>query len=187
MIILIDNYDSFTYNLYQMIAEHQDVKVIRNDAMSVDEILALKPSGIILSPGPKAPRDAGICLELIKKCPANIPIFGVCLGYQAIGEAYGAKVIPASKIVHGKSTLIFHEGKGLFQKMPLPFKAARYHSLVVDKTTLPKCFQIIAENELGDLMAIKHESKPLYGVQFHPESIITQSGEIMLKTFLDHC
>jgi anthranilate synthase component 2 len=187
MIILIDNYDSFTYNLYQMLAPYTRVEVIRNDALTVDEIRSLKPKGIVLSPGPKTPKDAGICLELIKKLHKEVPIFGVCLGHQALAECFGGKVIHAGEVIHGKPATIFHSRKDLFKKMPLPFQGARYHSLIVERSSLPKCFIVEAETEEGVVMAMKHAQYPLYGVQFHPESILTPDGKILIEGFLKEC
>ncbi len=187
MIILIDNYDSFTYNLYQMIAPYTTTEVIRNDALTVNEILLLKPKGIVLSPGPKTPKDAGICLELIEKLYKKTPIFGVCLGHQALAEGFGGKVIHAGEVIHGKSATIFHSRKDLFKKMPLPFQGARYHSLIVERSSLPKCFIVEAEAGEGVIMGMKHVEYPLYGVQFHPESILTPDGKILIEGFLKEC
>jgi len=187
MIILIDNYDSFTYNLYQMLAPYTPVEVIRNDALTVDEIRSLKPKGIVLSPGPKTPKDAGICLELIKELHKEVPIFGVCLGHQALAECFGGRVVHAGEVIHGKPATIFHSRKDLFKKMPLPFQGARYHSLIVERSSLPKCFMIEAETEEGVIMAMKHTQYPLYGVQFHPESILTPDGKILIEGFLKEC
>lgn len=189
MIIIIDNYDSFTYNLYQSIAQlHDDVKVFRNDKISVAEIKKLKPMGIVLSPGPGRPEDAGICIELIRELSLNakntIPLLGVCLGHQAIGAAFGGNVIRAPEIVHGKSDLIFHHRKGLYQDLPLPFQVGRYHSLIVDRETLPKELLIEAESGSGLIMGMRHTTLPLYGVQFHPESILTPAGDPLLKNFV---
>ncbi|MCB1071819.1 MAG: aminodeoxychorismate/anthranilate synthase component II [Chlamydiales bacterium] len=187
MIILIDNYDSFTYNLYQMLAIHTQVKVFRNDELTLEEIASLKPQGIVISPGPKTPKDAGICLELIKKFHKEIPILGVCLGHQSIAESFGGQVVHAGSIVHGKPASIFHNRKDLFEKMPLPFEAGRYHSLIVEKESLPKCFLIEAETEDGVIMGMKHVEYPLYGLQFHPESILTPQGKILIEAFLKIC
>jgi len=187
MIIIIDNYDSFTYNLYQMVAKFVPVQVMRNDEVTVDEILSLKPTGIIISPGPKTPKDAGICLELIEKLQGKIPILGVCLGHQVLAEAYGGKVTRAGEVIHGKPATVFHNRKDLFEKMPLPFVAGRYHSLIVERESLPKSFMIEAETEDGVVMAMKHVEYPLYGVQFHPESILTPQGEVLIEAFLKVC
>lgn len=188
MIIIIDNYDSFTYNLYQSIAQHYpDVRVFRNDKITVDEIQKLKPTGIILSPGPGRPQNAGVCIAAVQRLASYIPILGVCLGHQAIAKAFGGNVIQAHEIVHGKTGYIFHYRNNLFHNMPLPFKAGRYHSLIVEKKSLPKPLKIIAENENGLIMAIKHKKYSCYGIQFHPESVLTPQGDRFLMNFLDLC
>ena len=188
MILIIDNYDSFTYNLYQALAVITDnVTVIRNDAITIDEIKELNPLGIILSPGPGRPEDAGICIDIIKNLGANTPIFGVCLGHQAIGVAFGGVVCRASEPLHGKDSLIFHNNGLIFKSVSLPFKAGRYHSLTVEKNTLPNELIIEAEDANGSIMALSHRSYPIYGVQFHPESILTPEGGVMLKNFVDKC
>lgn len=187
MIVLIDNYDSFTYNLYQMIAVHTHVEVIRNDELSVEEIASLNPKGIIISPGPKTPKEAGVCIDLIKKVHKEIPILGVCLGHQALAESFGGKVVHAEEIVHGKPQAVFHSRKHLFEKMPLPFEAGRYHSLTVERKSLPSCFLVEAETEEEIIMGMKHVEYPLYGLQFHPESILTPEGKILIETFLKVC
>jgi anthranilate synthase component 2 len=185
MIVLIDNYDSFTYNLYQSIASLGfDVKVVRNDAITIEGVLEYNPEAIILSPGPKTPDYAGICLEIITQSGPQIPILGICLGHQCIAQAFGGTVHQCEEVVHGKSTYVFHQRKSLFSKMPLPFKAGRYHSLIVDKESLPDCLAITAENEAGLIMGIKHKIYPCYGVQFHPESILTPEGDVLLQEFL---
>lgn len=184
MILIIDNYDSFTYNLYQALAVlHRDVKVVRNDEISVEEIEILNPSGIILSPGPGRPEDAGICIEVIRRFQAKTPILGVCLGHQAIGLVYGGQVIQSPEILHGKESLVFHTRKNLFKGMPLPFKAGRYHSLAVAGGDL----EIEAETADGIVMAVKHRTYPVYGVQFHPESILTPEGQTLLQNFVEIC
>jgi len=184
MILIIDNYDSFTYNLYQAIAVlYPNVKVVRNNAISIEEIKRLNPSGIILSPGPGRPEDAGICVDVIRYFGSKLPVLGVCLGHQAIGLAYGGQVIQSPTILHGKESLIFHTRKYLFRGMSLPFKAARYHSLVVVGGDL----EIEAETADGIVMAVKHRIHPVYGVQFHPESILTPEGNILLKNFMELC
>lgn len=187
MIVIIDNYDSFTYNLYQMVAKYTPVQVIRNDAITVEEIEKLGPKGIILSPGPGMPKDAGICIELIEKLSGKVPILGVCLGHQAMAEAFGGDVILAGEVIHGKPASIFHNRQDLFQTMPLPFEAGRYHSLIVERETLPKCFLIEAETESGEIMGMKHVEHLTYGLQFHPESILTPDGEKMIEAFLKVC
>lgn len=187
MIILIDNYDSFTYNLYQMLAPHIAVEVVRNDALTLEEIEQLKPQGIVISPGPKTPKEAGICLKLIEKFHQKMPILGVCLGHQALAEAFGGKVVHAGAVIHGKPAAVFHNRKGLFEKMPLPFQAGRYHSLIVERSSLPNCFLVEAETEDGVIMGMKHVEYPLFGVQFHPESILTPEGKILIEAFLEAC
>jgi anthranilate synthase component 2 len=190
MLLMIDNYDSFTFNLVQYLQMlGAEVKVVRNDAMSVAEIAALKPSHIVVSPGPKTPNEAGVSLEVIRQLGPNIPLFGVCLGHQAIGQIYGGDVIRASNIMHGKVSPIRHEGKGVFAGLPDRYQATRYHSLVVDKTTLPACLEMTAwtENEDGsieEIMGLRHREYPVEGVQFHPESILTEHGHALLKNFL---
>lgn len=186
MIIIIDNYDSFTHNLYQSIAQHLDVQVIRNDKMSVKDLQALRPDGIILSPGPGRPEAAGICIELIQ-ATIQTPLLGVCLGHQAITVAFGGKVIGAPEIVHGKQDQIYHQNKNLFEGLPLPFAAGRYHSLVAERESLPAELEIEAETGDGLIMALKHATRPLYGVQFHPESILTPAGNILLQNFINLC
>jgi anthranilate synthase component 2 len=185
MILIIDNYDSFTYNLYQVIAAmEKDVRVIRNDQITVEEVQRLNPKAIFLSPGPGRPEDAGICMELIKACAPQIPIFGVCLGHQAIAAAFGGNVISAGDIVHGKPAVIFHHRAGLFKGMPLPFEAGRYHSLMVEKSSLPTDLVVEAETSDGLIMAIRHTRYACYGVQFHPESILTPQGHTLIRNFL---
>lgn len=184
MIVLIDNFDSFTHNLYQLITQiEKDVKVIRNNEMTIDELKELNPTRIILSPGPGHPADAGICIEVIREFASEIPILGICLGHQAIGEAFGAQVIGAGEIMHGKPSSIYHKERGLFQGLPLPFDAGRYHSLVVDKESLPADLIIEAETEQGMIMGLKHAKYPCYGLQFHPESILTPLGAQLIKNF----
>ena len=185
MILLIDNYDSFTYNLYQLIAkQYKDVKVVRNDQITLDEIEKLAPEAIVISPGPGRPEDAGICVELIRRFAPTIPILGVCLGHQAIGVAFGGQVIRAPEILHGKKSLVFHSRKNLFEKVNLPFQAGRYHSLIIDKKSLPQELGVDAETSDGLIMAVKHRSYPCFGIQFHPESILTEQGSILLANFI---
>jgi anthranilate synthase component II len=185
MILLIDNYDSFTYNLYQLVASIQrDVKVVRNDRITLEEIAALKPQAIILSPGPGHPEEAGICLDAIRAFAPIIPILGVCLGHQAIGLAFGGQVVSAPEILHGKKSLVFHRRQGVFKGVALPCHAGRYHSLVVDKKSMPACLTIEAEDSSDVVMAIKHKEFPCFGVQFHPESILTTGGELLICNFL---
>ncbi|NVK48055.1 MAG: aminodeoxychorismate/anthranilate synthase component II [Rhodobacteraceae bacterium] len=186
MLLLIDNYDSFTYNLVHYIGElGWQANVVRNDALNVQEAMALRPSGIVLSPGPCTPKEAGICVPLIHAAAdAGIPLFGVCLGHQSIGEAFGGDVVRCHEIVHGKMGEIFHEGKGVFAGLPSPLQGTRYHSLVVDRATLPDCLEVTAELKDGTIMGMRHKTLPIEGVQFHPESIRSEHGHDMLGTFL---
>lgn len=187
MLLLIDNYDSFTYNLVHYLGElGADVVVRRNDALNVQDAMALNPSAIVLSPGPCDPAQAGICLALTAAAEqANTPLLGVCLGHQTIGQAFGGKVVRCHEIVHGKMGLMHHEGKGVFRGLPSPFEATRYHSLIVERETLPDCLEITAKLEDGTIMGLQHRSKPIQGVQFHPESIASQHGHQLLRNFLD--
>lgn len=186
MILVIDNYDSFTYNLVHYLNElGARTLVRRNDALTVQEALGLKPAAILLSPGPKAPAQAGICLPLLRGAPDDMPIFGVCLGHQAMGEAYGGDVIRAKAIMHGKTSPIFHEGASVFKGLPSPFTATRYHSLAVDRATLPAELEVTAWTEDGEIMGLAHRTRPVHGVQFHPESILTSCGHQLLGNFLD--
>lgn len=184
-ILFIDNYDSFTYNLvHYMLELGAKVEVVRNDALSVRDIRDKKPDGILISPGPASPNEAGICLPLITELQGEIPIFGVCLGHQAIGQAYGGEVVRAPQVMHGKTSNILHTGKGVFTGLPSPYRATRYHSLIIKRDTLPKCLRITAETEDGIIMGVQHESHPVHGVQFHPESIASEHGHALLKNFL---
>lgn len=187
MLLLIDNYDSFTYNLVHYIGElGWAAKVVRNDALDVQQAMALKPSGILLSPGPKTPHEAGICVPLVHAAAeTGTPLFGVCLGHQSIGEAFGGDVVRCHEIVHGKMGEIKHDGHGVFAGLPSPLFGTRYHSLVVDRATLPDCLEVTAGLEDGTIMGLKHKTLPIEGVQFHPESIRSEHGHAMLKTFLD--
>ena len=191
MLLMLDNYDSFTFNLVQYLQElGAEVRVERNDALSVAQIAALKPDKIVISPGPCTPNEAGVSLDVLRELGPQIPIFGVCLGYQALGQVYGGQVIRAGRIMHGKTSPIVHQGKGVFAGLPSPFEATRYHSLVVEKTSVPDCLEVTAwtENDDGtveELMGLRHREFPVEGVQFHPESILTQHGHAMLKNFLD--
>lgn len=187
MIVLIDNYDSFSYNLYQLIGSVEpDVKVVRNDAYTVEEIEAMKPEAIILSPGPGKPSDAGICIEAIRYFAGKVPVFGVCLGHQAICEAFGGTVSYAKELIHGKQKEIHQIGENqLFQGLPEIFPAARYHSLAALKEKLPEELKVTAESEDGEVMAVEHTKYPIYGVQFHPESVMTPDGKIMIENFMD--
>lgn len=185
MILLIDNYDSFTYNLVHYFGElGADIEVHRNDTLSVDEALALKPEAIVLSPGPCDPDKAGICLELVKRAAGDIPIFGVCLGHQTIGQVFGGKVIRAPLCMHGKMSRISHEGKGVFEGLSNEFAATRYHSLTLDPDQIPDCLEITARSEDGVIMGIQHKEMPIYGVQFHPESIASEHGHDILANFM---
>jgi anthranilate synthase component 2 len=187
MLLLIDNYDSFTYNLVHYLGDlGAEVDIWRNDAISVQDAIALNPAGIILSPGPCDPDQAGICLPLTKAAAgAGVPLLGVCLGHQTLGQAFGGKIVRADDIVHGKMGQMHHTGKGVFAGLPSPFAATRYHSLVVERATLPDCLEITAELEDGTIMGLQHRELPLHGVQFHPESIRSEHGHKMLQNFLD--
>lgn len=186
MILLLDNYDSFTYNLYQHLCElGEEVKVFRNDRITVDEIRRLKPEAIVLSPGPGVPENAGISIETVKTFYRQIPLLGVCLGHQAIAAAFGAGITKAKEIKHGKTSLVRHGGKGIFSGLPDPVEVMRYHSLVMDRTKIPEVLEVVAESlDDGEIMAIQHQSAPCFGVQFHPESIGTETGKQMLENFL---
>ena len=186
MLLMIDNYDSFTYNLVQYLAEiGQEVKVVRNDKISIEEINKLNPQYIVISPGPCTPNEAGISLELIEAFKGKVPILGVCLGHQSIGQAFGGKIIHAQTIMHGKTSKISHNNKGVFKGIKIPFIATRYHSLVIDKESLPNCFDITAWTDDNEIMGIKHKELAIEGVQFHPESILSEHGHDLLKNFLD--
>ncbi|MDB4096615.1 aminodeoxychorismate/anthranilate synthase component II [Methylophilaceae bacterium] len=186
MLLMIDNYDSFTYNLVQYLEEiGQEVKVVRNDKISIEEINKVNPQYIVISPGPCTPNEAGISLELIEAFKGKIPILGVCLGHQSIGQAFGGKIIHAQTIMHGKTSKIFHNNKGVFRGIKDPFVATRYHSLVIEKQTLPNCFDITAWTDDNEIMGIKHKELAIEGVQFHPESILSEHGHDLLKNFLD--
>jgi anthranilate synthase component 2 len=190
MLLMIDNYDSFTYNLVQYFGElGQDVRVVRNDALSVAEIAALKPARIVISPGPCTPDKAGVSLELLASLAGGVPIFGVCLGHQAIGQAFGGKVVRARQIMHGKTSMIHHAGEGVIRGLPSPFEATRYHSLVVEQDSLPDCLEVTAWTEHADgsrdeIMGLRHRQLNVEGVQFHPESILTRHGHDLLRNFL---
>lgn len=185
MLLLIDNYDSFTYNLYHFLGElGASVEVWRNDSMSAEEALALKPEGIVISPGPCDPDRAGICLELIEKAGGDYPMLGVCLGHQAIGQAYGAKVVRAPSPMHGKLSPVSHEGESVFSGLPSPLTATRYHSLTLEPDSIPDCLEVTARTEDGVIMGLQHRDLPLHGVQFHPESIASEAGHALLENFL---
>ncbi len=185
MILVIDNYDSFTYNIVQELGElGAELTVYRNDKITVDEIRALKPDRIVISPGPGYPLDAGVSLELIRELGAEVPTLGVCLGHQAIGEAYGGVVVHAPELMHGKTSMIYHRGDTIFGDIPDPFEATRYHSLIVEEESLPDCLMITARSASGEIMGIRHKQHPVIGVQFHPESILTTYGMKMLGNFM---
>ena len=186
MILVIDNYDSFTYNLVHYLNElGAETLVHRNDALSADAALALRPDGVLLSPGPCSPNEAGICLDLLAAAPADLPILGVCLGHQAIGQAYGGEVVRAGALMHGKTSPITHTGKGVFAGLKTPFTATRYHSLSVLRSSMPDVLEITAWTDDGEVMGVQHRIRPVHGVQFHPESIATECGHDLLANFLD--
>ena len=188
MILMIDNYDSFTYNLVQYLGElGAEVETARNDAISVDDIRRMKPEGIVISPGPCTPNEAGICVELVQALGPAIPMLGVCLGHQCIGQAFGAKVVRAKRIMHGKTSMIIHRSLGLYHGLPQPFEATRYHSLVLENKSIPECLSLMSWTEFEDdheIMGLKHVKYNIHGVQFHPESILTTCGHDLLKNFL---
>jgi len=185
MLLMIDNYDSFTYNLVQYFGElGVEVKTFRNDAITLDEIAALKPDHICLSPGPKTPAEAGITLDVLQRFAGKVPILGVCLGHQAIGAAFGGKVIRAKEIMHGKTSEVTHTGAGLFRNLPNPFTVIRYHSLAIERESLPDCLEITAWTEDGEIMGVRHREFAVEGVQFHPESILSEQGHALLKNFV---
>ncbi len=186
MILVVDNYDSFTYNLVHYLAElGAQTHVVRNDDLSVEEAWALQPEAVLLSPGPCAPDQAGICLSLIETAAETMPILGVCLGHQSIGQVFGGEVVRAKTLMHGKTSPILHEGRGVFGGLPSPFTATRYHSLAVRRETLPDVLEVTAWTEDGEIMGLSHRTRPIHGVQFHPESIATQHGHEMIANFLD--
>ena len=185
MLLLIDNYDSFTYNLYQYLGElGAETRVVRNDELTVAEALALRPSSVVISPGPGNPDEAGISLDLIRALPSTVPLLGVCLGHQALGQAFGGRIVRAPRIMHGKTSAIHHDGRGVFTGLPQPFTATRYHSLVIAEDSVPECLEVTARTEDGVIMAVRHRSLPQEGVQFHPESILTHAGKDLLRNFL---
>jgi anthranilate synthase component 2 len=186
MILVIDNYDSFTYNLVQYLGElGAQTKVFRNDEIPVSDIEAMSLSHIVISPGPCTPNEAGITLPLIERMAGNVPILGVCLGHQAIGQAFGGKVVRAAQVMHGKVSRIRHDGSGVFSQIPNEFVATRYHSLVVEHATLPDCLAVTAQSEDGEIMGVRHRSLPVEGVQFHPEALLTEHGHKMLQNFIE--
>ena len=186
MLLMIDNYDSFTYNIVQYFGElGEDVRVYRNDEITIEQIEALNPDRICISPGPKAPAQAGISVEVLKHFAGKKPILGVCLGHQAIGEAFGGKVIRAKQVMHGKTSLIAHTGVGVFKGMPSPFTVIRYHSLAIERASLPSCLEVTAWTDDGEIMGVRHREYDIEGVQFHPESILSEHGHALLKNFLE--
>ncbi|VAX32454.1 Anthranilate synthase, amidotransferase component [hydrothermal vent metagenome] len=186
MLLVIDNYDSFTYNLVQYLGElGQEIAVFRNDQMTLEEIEVMQPDKIVISPGPGRPENAGISIALIQKFAGEIPILGVCLGHQSIGEAFGGEVVCADRLMHGKTSMISHDEKSIYKELPLPFEATRYHSLILRKESLPDVFEISSWTDEGEIMGIRHKTLPLEGVQFHPESILTASGKDLLNNFLN--
>ena len=185
MILMIDNYDSFTYNLVQYLGEMgEELKVVRNDALTVDAVRKMKPARIVISPGPGSPKDAGISKEVIRQLGPKIPVLGVCLGHQCIGEVFGGKIIGAKRLMHGKTSQIFHDEKEIFKDIDNPFIATRYHSLLVERKSFPKDLEITAETKEKEIMGLRHRKFPIYGVQFHPESILTTCGKNLLANFL---
>jgi anthranilate synthase component II len=186
MLLMIDNYDSFTYNLVQYLGElGQDVRVVRNDQITLPEIERLRPERIVISPGPCTPTEAGVSVEAVQRFAGSIPILGVCLGHQSIGAAYGGRIVRARELMHGKTSMIRHADVGVFRGLPSPFEATRYHSLVIERDTVPECLEITAWTEDGEIMGVRHKTLPVEGVQFHPESILTQHGHALLANFLD--
>lgn len=186
MFLLIDNYDSFTFNLYQMIgAFHKDIKVVRNDAVTIEDIEKMNLAGIIISPGPGRPEKAGICIDLINNFAGKLPILGICLGHQAIAHAFGARVISSEQIMHGKTSEIYREHSHIFKELPKSFKVMRYHSLVVEDSSLPEELEVIGRTKEDVIMAIRHKTYDIYGLQFHPESILTEHGDRILKNFVE--
>lgn len=185
MLLMIDNYDSFTYNLVQYFGELGcELQVHRNDAISVEQIAALNPSHLCISPGPCSPAEAGVSVEAIQHFAGRIPILGVCLGHEAIGAAYGGQIVRAQTIMHGKTSALHHKGTDLFTGLPNPYTVVRYHSLAIERSTLPNCLEVTAQTEDGEIMAVRHRELPVYGVQFHPESILTEHGHALLRNFL---
>ena len=185
-LLMIDNYDSFTYNLVQYLGElGQNVVVYRNDQITVEEITVMNPEYIVISPGPCTPNEAGISVEVIQHFSGTVPILGVCLGHQSLGQAFGGRIVNAKELMHGKTSMIYHRGQGVFHDLESPFEATRYHSLVVERETLPECLEITAWTKDGEIMGLRHESLAVEGVQFHPESILTQHGHDLLRNFLE--
>ncbi|MCS0599391.1 anthranilate synthase component II [Massilia agri] len=185
MLLMIDNYDSFTYNIVQYLGElGEDVRTVRNDEITLGDIEKMAPERICISPGPKAPKDAGISLDILREFKGKLPILGVCLGHQAIGEAFGGKVIRAKQVMHGKTSLIAHTGEGVFKGLPSPFTVIRYHSLAIERASLPDCLEVTAWTDDGEIMGVRHKEYDIEGVQFHPESILSEHGHALFKNFL---
>jgi anthranilate synthase component 2 len=186
MILMIDNYDSFTYNLVQYLGElGADVQVYRNDALTLEQIAAWNPEKIVISPGPCTPSEAGICVPLIQRFAGEIPILGVCLGHQAIGQAFGGRIVRAQRVMHGKLSAVTHDGRGVFAGLPSPLTATRYHSLAIERASLPACLEVSAMSEDGEIMGVRHRELAVEGVQFHPEAILTEAGHALLRNFLE--
>jgi anthranilate synthase/aminodeoxychorismate synthase-like glutamine amidotransferase len=186
MILVIDNYDSFTYNLVQYLGElGAEMRVFRNDKITIEEAVALDPEKVLVSPGPCTPKEAGVSCDIIREFGPRIPLFGVCLGHQSIGDVYGGNVIRADRLMHGKTSPMIHEGKSVFKGLPCPFDATRYHSLIIERESLPDCLEITAWTAEGEIMGVRHKEHPVHGVQFHPESILTIEGKKLLQNFLD--
>lgn len=192
MLVMIDNYDSFTYNVVQYLAELKaDVRVFRNDEISIEEIEALNPDHIVVSPGPCTPNEAGVSMAVIEHFAGKIPVMGICLGHQSIGQVFGAEIVRAKEVMHGKTSDIYHNGEGVFKGLPNPFKATRYHSLVIDQKTLPDCLEVTAwtqtaDGEVDEIMGVRHKTLTIEGVQYHPESILSEHGHAQLQAFLDY-
>jgi anthranilate synthase/aminodeoxychorismate synthase-like glutamine amidotransferase len=185
MLIMIDNYDSFTYNLVQYLGElGQGIRLFRNDQTTVEEVEGLSPDRIVLSPGPRTPKEAGISNDIIRRFAGRVPLLGVCLGHQCIGHVFGGNVGPAARLMHGKTSMIQHDGKTIYKGLPDPFEATRYHSLIIERETLPDCLEITAETDQGEIMGVRHKEHTIEGVQFHPESILTEDGKDLLRNFL---
>jgi anthranilate synthase/aminodeoxychorismate synthase-like glutamine amidotransferase len=187
MLLMIDNYDSFTYNLVQYLSElGADVRVYRNDAITLDEIAALRPAQIVISPGPCTPAEAGVSVDVIRRFAAQIPILGVCLGHQSIGAAFGGNIVRADRLMHGKTSPIYHDGRTIFRGLSQPFAATRYHSLLIERSTVPACLELSAWTVEGEIMGVRHQQHLVEGIQFHPESILTIEGKHLLENFLEH-
>jgi anthranilate synthase component 2 len=186
MLLMIDNYDSFTYNIVQYFGElGEEVRTVRNDEITIEAIAKMKPDRICISPGPKAPRDAGVSVDVIKEFGGKLPILGVCLGHQAIGEAFGGKIVRAKQVMHGKTSMIAHTGEGVFKGLPSPFTVIRYHSLAIERASLPACLEVTAWTDDGEIMGVRHKEFDIQGVQFHPESILSEHGHALFRNFLE--